>query len=621
MALVTIKEIEEKATEFAEIFKRNDSDMDKYFIKKYVMVGFDGRPIPKIVNLTLPDLALFAAQAIGILQGAEPNVVAKSETMSDERLRPIENIATDLLISADEYRSLRDKPPLYLFEVEQSCIRGRTATQVLCRKEKNGDLAIDLRSLDTRYHVYDVGADGMNWSSYGVRHSRSYLKEKFGKDIGDNLSATCLDVYDGTRHYVYYYADSGVTAGINPIGSTAGELIHDTAHPFKYKGKGYVPVVANKVPYGSYLSHPDALVHEGESIFALSRDLYPEMNRIATVLHNLTMASFFGARQYASEAGEEKDTEAIPFGLGVVISIEKGGGYTLIPVNDIKNASRLEYSMLESRMQRATLPSIESGNLTFSLSALAIGRLKESKDLIFVPRLRNLSEQSKGEVKMAFRQLQEIGGSFELGTEGHRRKYEATALEGEYSLEVEYFAISKEERLAQITEAQSQRGLIPDRAIRIETLHRPDPDGDEDELRNEASEKADPAIAMYNRLHSLIDKSDAAQEAGNDKLADRLDMQAVMTLNGLIMVLKQRAMQQGLTFPQGGQQGNLLAKGEQQESPLALLGNGGGKSGRSVKSEEQRASEERDEEERVGRLAETGRRGRPVPSLTGGQDA
>ena len=102
MALITIKKIEEKATEFVDIFTRNDSDMDDYFIKEYVMLGFDGRPIPKIVNLTLPDLALFAAQTIGILQGAEPQVVAKSQTMSEERLRPIENMATDLLLPEDE---------------------------------------------------------------------------------------------------------------------------------------------------------------------------------------------------------------------------------------------------------------------------------------------------------------------------------------------------------------------------------------------------------------------------------------------------------------------------------------------------------------------------------------
>ncbi len=610
MALITIKEIEEKATEFVDIFARNDSDMEKYFIKKYVMLGFDGRPIPKIVNLTLPDLGLFAAQCIGILQGAQPNIVAKSEAMDEEQLRPIENMATDLLVTADEYRQFRGLPPLYLYEVEQSCVRGATQTQVLCRKDK-GEWVIDFRSLDRRYHTYDMSAEGMNWSAYAVRHSRSYLREKFSKDIGEELSAICWDVYDRGRHYVYYYAGSGAMYGLNPIGSAEGELIHDTAHPFKRKGKGYVPVVVNKVPAGSYLAHPDALVKDGESIFSLSRELYPEMNRIATVLHNLTMASFFGARQYASEAGEGAEPDAVPFGLGVVVSVEKNGGYTLIPVNDIKNATRLEFSMLESRMQRATLPAIESGNLTFSLSALAIGRLKESKDIVFIPRLKNLSDQTKGEVKMAFWQIEAGGGEIELGQEGHKRNYKTADLEGQYAIEVEYFAESKEERLAAITEAQSQRGLIPDSAIRIETLHRKDPDGDVDALRDEAAEKADPAIALYNRLHSLIDKSDAAAEAGNNKLANRFDMRAKMTLNGLIMVLKQRAMQRGLTFPAGGG-GNLLPQGEQQKSPLALLGTGGG--GRATKTEEQGANEAMDEEERLGRLAETGRQGRPVPS-------
>jgi len=602
MALITIKEIEEKATEFKDVFDRNDLDMDLYFSKKFEMLGFDSLPIPKIINLTLPDLAIFAVKTIGILQAAEPQIVAESYTMDDELLRKIERCAIDLSLSADEYRGVRGLPPVYLYKVEQSCVRGRTATQVLNRKEK-GKTIIDHRPIDTRYHIYDMGSDGMNWSAYSVRHSRSFLKQKFGAkgDIGEELSAIVWDVYDRTRHYVYWADRNG------------NDLIHDTAHPFKYEGKGYVPVVVKKVPSGSMLSHPDALVHEGESIFALARDLNPEMNRMATVLHNLTMAAFFGARQYASEGGEAKETEAIPFGLGVVVSIEKGGGYSLIPVNDIKNATRLEYSMLEQRMQRATLPNIDYGSLSFSLSAVAIGRLKESKDIVFVPRLKNLEESSQEEVRMAFRQLIEIGGKIELGEEGHKRKYDTADLKGEYSLKLRYFAEAKEEKLAAITEAQSLGTLVSEDYKMREIIRVKDPDGENDKKAQEAGAKADPALQLYDRVHSLIDRADEAI----GKSSERYDMQARMTLNSLIMILKQRSMQQGLTFPQNG--GG--AGAGQQERPMKLLGGGeGGGAGRTTKTEEQRANEEMDEEERIGRLAETGRRGRPTPALVeGGQ--
>ena len=58
MALLTIKEIEEKATEFTPTFDRNDVDMDAYFIKKYEMLGFE--KVAKLIEKNVIEIAPLA---------------------------------------------------------------------------------------------------------------------------------------------------------------------------------------------------------------------------------------------------------------------------------------------------------------------------------------------------------------------------------------------------------------------------------------------------------------------------------------------------------------------------------------------------------------------------------
>jgi len=587
---IEIAEIERKSSDFKSLFDRQDKDMDLYFGKKYEMLGFDDRPIPKIVNLTLNDPAVFAARSIAILQSAAPQTVIELLTPDDKFTHHVEEFSEDLYLTADENLGLRDLHGIYPFEVEQSCIRGRLAAQCLIRWDKKlGKVVIDIRPIDTRYFIYAMGYDGMKWGAYATIQSNDYLKEKYGEkgDIGDELNKVCWDIYDRQRHYFY------IGEGTDAL------LVENTVHPFN----GIVPIIHQKVPAGSMLAHPDAIPHDGESIFALNRDLYPELNRMATVLHNLTMASFFGARQYASEAGEQKRTEAIPFGLGVVVSVEKGGGYTLIPVNDIRNATRLEYSMLESRQQRGSLPNIDYGNLTFPLSAVAIGRLTESKDQIFVPRLQALAMFYQKLTRMAIKQIIAIGKPVELGEEGRRRTYNPSDLKGEYVVKHKYFTTSKEQKLANITEAQSLGGIVSDDYKRREILMLADPDGEVDKIRDETAEKIDPAIALYRRAHSLADKEKYVE--------------AELTLRTLEIMLRQRMMQKALSLPEQPKQ---LAQGEEQpKSPMPLIEGGGGGGERREKGEEERMVEESEEEERIARLAETARRGRPTPALTGGE--
>jgi len=597
MAEPTIKEIEERKTDFQPLFDRHDIDLDLYWNVPYEMkmITDKTKAVPQIVNMTLNDAALFAFRSIGILQAANPQTIVSSKQR--KRNSYIEEFLENYYLTIDEQMGNRALIGQYPYHVEKSCIRGSIAAQVLNRKGRDGKPIADVRPLDTRYCWYDMGMDGLNWFNYLTRQSRTYIKEKLDYDIGENKRDELVyDVYTRKKHLVW------VGEGESAVQK------RDEEHPYanENNGKGYVPVIFKRVPAGSMLADENNVAHEGESIFALNRLLYPEMNRLATVLSNLTMASFFGARQYASDAGEKANPEDLPFGLGVVASVEKGGGYSLIPVNDIRNASRLEYAMLEGRLQRGSLPNIDYGNLTFPLSGAAIYRLTESKDMIFIPRLQCFAEFYRAMSRMVIKQIIQMGVPIELGDEGFRTEYQPEKLKGSYRIEYKYFSESKEQKLAEITEAQAMRGIIPDKAIRIEILKRRNPEQDEDGLADEQAERDDIRVRLFRRVHRLINRRE--QSTGGE--AKRYDTEAKLTLRSLIRILRESTMQDEMAL--GGAQPTKQI--EQGKPPVPLLGEGQGGAGRQPQSEAE-IEAEINEEERIARLAETARTGRTQEAL------
>lgn len=595
-----IKEIEEKAEEFKPLYERMDTDRDHYWLKPYEMkmIEDDTKAVPRIVNLTLNDPAVFAFRSISVLSAASPQIVVEGEHLEDDFTNYIEQCLNNFYLTIDD-----NLAPLQLmfhpYCAEQSCVRGYLAAQNLTRKDKNGKIIIDVRPLDTRYQTYDMGMTGLNWHTYTTRKTRNYILERFKHDIGeDKKTEIVYDAYDRHRHYGW-------------VGSGQGALqVEDSTHPYSKEndGEGYVPVVLQKVPSGSMLADADNIAHDGESIFALDRNLYPEMNRLATILHNLTVASFFGALQYASDAGEKKRVTAPPYGLGVVVAIEKGGGYSLIPVSDIRNATRLLYAMLDSRLQRGSLPNVAYGSLQFPLSYVALAGLLQAIDQIFLPRLQCFSLFNRQLVQMFIKQVLMFKKPIELGVEGHRQTYEPSKLKGEYSISYKYFSESREQRAANLTEAQASRGLYSDDTIRREIMHHPNPDAEVDKLRDEQAEKLDPAIGLYRRVHTLIDAASNSTGA----VSQRYDMEAKMTLRTLVMMLKQSAAQQGEQF---GGQPKQLTEGQQQAKQIMPLLEAGGSRSRQGSETEEEVAEDINEEERISRLAETGRAGRQSEAL------
>jgi len=174
-----------------------------------------------------------------------------------------------------------------------------------------------------------------------------------------------------------------------------------------------------------------------------------------------------------------------------------------------------------------------------------------------------------------------------LGEEGHRKIFPVAGLKGEYTIKRKYYPKAPEQDIANISIYNAAGDAMSKHTKRREILKLKDPDGEEDLIRAEFAEELNPVIKLRRQVHSLINRGEY--------------LEAELTLQSAEDLLKQRAMGGAISQPPQG------AKTEP-KSLVPLLEEGGGGSRR--KTEGEKMEEEMGEEDRIGRLAETGRAGR-----------
>ena len=524
------KTIEAKESEFSELHARMDGDKDLCYGKSFKMLTADDQEMPKVRNVTLPDAKMFARKTISVITAANQQVVVEGEDLKDKETTLIEEFTKDAYLEADNRLAKRGIVGMFPYQVEKSCARGHLAARCLVRVEEK-QIVMDILPLDARYFIYDLGIDGFIWAAYKTTRSKARIQQEYSIDIASDKE-TVWDVWENNGNTIFI-----------------GEEVVTKPNPYKY-----IPFVWQMTPAGYMFGDSDNAGHEGESIFELSRDIFPQMNITATVLQTLNVKAIKPDYQYESEKGTQaKKPEKPPYGEGTVVPVDKEMGYKLFPIADIHAATRLFYAMFEGRLQRATMAATDLGNLTFPLSGQAIRDLSQKDDLI-LPRLHTLGAFYQQLSRMIIKQYQMWGIKAELGEEGYRRTYNPKDLNGEYTIKYRYFSTSPMEKLANYSVANAAGKLISDETKRRDILKLEDPDGEATKVRAELAEKLDPAIALYRLAGSLIDE---------DK-----SLEARLVAERLVMVLRQRQMGgEGIQPPE--------AEPEKKELP-PLLGKGGG---------------------------------------------
>lgn len=565
------KLVTEKKKEMKPVFDRMDVDEKLYHLNPYEMYQLypnQTKKMEDVANITLPDPLLFITKAIAIIGGATRQAMIKGREMNDKQTTIKEKFLEDIYYMVDERLPKRQYPNMDAFINEQICIRGRIVGRSCITIDQEKGFIPDILPLDALHYVDETDGNDMVWAAPTFRRSKAQVERQYNKptDRKVNLSKypEIIPFWDGEKNVVF--ADK--------------QILREQENPY-----GYPPFVSIICPIGSFLNTEGAEAHEGESILWANRNLWPEMNRCATILQTLNVNSLFAAIQYASKKGEGAGKPAKPpYRPRTVHNVEVGGGYQPMPMSDIKRATNLLYALLEGRLQRGSLSAIDYGTLTFPLSAIAITRLTSSRDDIFMPRIQAIALFYQALSRMIIKQCINLGEKLELGEEGNRNEYTKADLEGNYTIKYRFYTDTKEQQIANFSIAAAAKDILPFDTILRDILKVQDPDGTKIKWEAEQAERVDEVLFLYRRARSLLEEKDGKKPSPQAQIEARILKQRIVT------ILKHRQTM-GQLSPVEKQKGDEPQPGKG-VIPLLGEGRGGGGQGRTLEPEEPEEAKE-----------------------------
>ena len=549
------KAVEDKKSN--PVYARMDEDRKLVELSQYTLTDASDqhKDVPNAISITLNDPAVFAANVEASLGNATEQVVVESEDKNLDTAY-IEDFVRATLLSASQRLTKQGRFPLTPFFDQQVCRRGRAAARCLFRINKDGVLIPDIVPWDTRYMYYGMDDEGMAWAAYETTRDKEAINSRYKEANVTEEESTVLDIWSRTHNEVW-------------VGEN--KKVEDRKHD-----KGCVPVCFQMVPMGSMTADKDSLVHQGESIFFLIRDLIPELNRLVSIIQSLNQKALDNAMLWKTAEGtggtppKYRDLTS----PGAVTSADIGGGVETVNYGEIKRSAYLLHSMIETRIQRGSVSNLDLGIMgNQPWSAVSLIEIGEGRDQVFLPRLGTRGLLNEQLADMQLEQVINSGATFvEIGTRGHKRTFDVRKLQGEYEVKFKYFIKSPKIDIARFSMAAAAGNLIPDKAKRRDILQREDPEEDERQLRWEEAERLSPAIKMNRTIKGLLEM---AKRGDKDAEFEAELMSAEMGMN-----LKQ------LLAGEVGQQ----PKPEEAEKPKPMVPMFGGPSGSARKAAELEAT-------------------------------
>ena len=242
-----------------------------------------------------------------------------------------------------------------------------------------------------------------------------------------------------------------------------------------------------------------------------------------------------------------------------------------MPVSDIKRATTLFYSVLESDLQRGSLAAIDYGTLNFPLSSLAMARLTGSRNDIFLPRVNTKAVFYQALSRMLINQCIQLDQPIVLGRKGSENEYKPSDLAGDYTIKYRFFTESAEDRIASLAMAKDASLFYSRDTIRRDYLHDKDPDGEEIRFLSEQAEKVDEVLFLYRRARKLLEP---VRQGEKPSIQNKIE--AYLLAQRLQTIIKQRNAMGQLSPIEG----NRFAEVQAQPKPeQAVAEEGGGGAG------------------------------------------
>lgn len=503
--------IKDKEKKLEPLYKRMDSDLALYYLEKFVFKDTKNRKFPKASSLTLNDPKTYADRVVSILGNAtrrfriEGNITAQKEG---------EDFLNETFDVNDEVLALQQSESLEFHLNFYGSLRGWIAARAILYKA--GKMVVpELVPLDPRWCSWQKGVRGLAWGCYRLMMSPERIKEEYGADKPSNKDLLVRVAFTKEKYHVWVGEDEIVSK------------------PHKL---GYCPIFVVPVP-----THPSIIAgegktsiqYQGESIYSANRDIYNELNDLASVWATVNKMSFMTPLAFESPLGRE--LLKAPYGLGIVVNLKENEKIVEIPTKEITIAAQALFGQLDARIQRGGLPHIDYGELHFELSAVAISKLTESRNVVFVPRLDGKSTLITQIARVVVKQYK--GEAWELDvkelTEDDPHIVFKGTLKHEMSIHVDYHSVSPEQNIANFTVAQVGQQLgLPKRYTFAEILQVKDPEGLLRLANREKAEEFIPELMFFRMASDLLKEAEENDDESLRVEAEIIANKLGMTIQG-----------------------------------------------------------------------------------------
>ncbi len=476
------------------IFQRMDEDEKLWTQEPYVLKDAKGETLDDVISVTMNDARVFGERVMAVLNESkeliEVNGQRDGKELDGHQTKVIEDWWYDLMYLANEHQNDVLMPDIDTYLWEQICIRGRVGARILLSQDRRG-FDVDILPIDMRKCVYSVGSRGLSRVAFWDTLDKDTCREEYPdyRPVSDLI--TRWDCWNNMEEIVFL------------DGKFYEAIPNRLLHP---------PFVIQLCQQGTFLDTSSrALRMRGDSLFSANRELYPELNRIASIMETQNMLTLAPPQVLKSESGQKLPDEPL-YRIGRILALKTTEGLEKIEAPDIQASTRFFQAMLGGALQRGSISNIDWGNLQFQLSQVAIATLAGASRQVFTPRIKTGERFKRMLCREAKWQFTTFGMSADIGRTGKKRTYTTDDIRGDYTVDFEYLTNLPEETAATYGLANMAQRWMDDRSIRKNILRYRDYDDIDEKYLVQTAQKVSRALGLF-QMAQALDKQDRTVEA------------------------------------------------------------------------------------------------------------
>jgi len=501
----TLSLIKDKETENFEIDKRQDTDRDLVLLVwgglKGISEQFKNVEMPGTVSVAMNKAGVYADAFISVLSSLTRQCVIEGE-ITETQKNLTEDFLDSLIYSINQSLIARRVGSLGLLLAQHMSIRRGVGAKL----NFDEDGKPEYTPCDMRWCPFqEDGKGGFEWVANHTRQTGSFFKARFSDWEGANIDL----IPDGSRVLDMYDFENGK---VNEIWIDK-KKIAEQGNPF-----GFPRYVITEPMTGYYLYDEGSSKWRAESILALNRNLYPEWNRLSSIVQT-------GAIDYIKPPYvHEKDNPTKP-GIGYpgipgeVTDIEKGEKIYPLLKPDLTQVFMTALTNLSQALQQGGISDAELGDVSINQTAIWITSQESIRRRRMNPRIDCISQYYTQLSSLALKEFKmlEFTGTPRFGKGGKGKEFSPDSLPDPGDITIEYRLMYDNPvlNMARRAEAVAMKGVLSDYDILKDVMMHKDPDGGMDRMRRQQAEQASPVAFWLNTAHRLIDVAD--KTIGEDK--------------------------------------------------------------------------------------------------------